>query len=127
MPPASIDTSQSGALPDPIETILPSSATMVSPAAIGDVISPDKIFAMLKIAIFITSGSLHGLARGGLFVSESANTGVQPAAICQTKDNGDFIRHRCIRQHQRHPVIVRADVNVVLVVHRDVDRRAGAA
>src|SRR5579862_3948406 len=57
MPPASIAISQSGVLPVPIEAIFPSSMTIVSPAATGDAISPERIFAMLKIAVFTADRS----------------------------------------------------------------------
>src|SRR5579872_1747836 len=127
MPPASIATSQSGTLPVLIDTILPSAMTTVSPGAIGDAISPDRILAMLKIATFMMSGSLCRLACGDFFMSQAANAGVEPATVCQTKYHGDFVRHWCVRQYQRHAVVVRADINIVFVIHRNVDRRARSA
>src|SRR3984957_20159953 len=127
MPPASMATSQSEVLPPvPTETILPSSRMIVSPAATGAAISPERIFAIFQIATFMASASLAGFARGDFFVGEAADAGIEPAAVRQTKDHGDFVGHRRIGQHQRHAVVMGADVDVVLVVHRNIDRRARA-
>src|SRR5580704_3419439 len=94
MPPASMATSQSEVLPpEPTETILPSSRIMVSPAATGAAISPERIFPILQIASFMASSSLHGFARDDIFVAEAADAGVEAAAVRQTKDHGDFVGH----------------------------------
>src|SRR3984893_13596617 len=127
MPPASTAPSHSAASPPvPTATILPSSRMMVSPAAMGAAISPERIFPILQIATFMASSSLCSFARGDVFVAETADAGIEPAAVRETKDHRDLVGHRRIGQHQRHAVVMGTDVDVVLVVHRNVDGRAGA-
>src|SRR5580704_6216723 len=127
MPPASMATSQSAALPPvPTETILPSSRMMASPAATGAAISPERIFAILKIATFMASASLAGFARGDFFVGKTADAGVEPAAVRKTEYDRHFVGQRRIGQHQRHAIVMGADIDVVPVVHRNIDRRARA-
>src|SRR5581483_1850608 len=127
MPPASMATSQSlVSPPEPIETIRPSAMITVSPAATGAARSPLRIFPILKTATFMRS-RLAALARRDLVMGQSADPRVQPPAIGDAEDHRDLVGHRRIRKHQRHAVIVRAHIDVVLVVHRNIDRRAGTA
>src|SRR5215831_8117581 len=124
MPAASIAMSQSATLPPfPTETILLSAITTVSPRATGAARSPLRIFPMLKTATFIASGRLPALLDDDFLMRQSADARIEASAIGYAEDHGDFVRHWRVRQHDRHAVVMRAHVNLVLVVHRNVDQR----
>src|SRR5262245_31309813 len=128
MPAASIAMSQSATLPPfPSETILPSAMTTVSPRATGAARSPLRIFPMLKTATFIHSGRLRALLGGNFLVRQSADARIEASAIGYAQNHGDFVRHWRVRQHDRHSVVMRAHVNLVLVVHRNVEQRSRPA
>src|SRR5262245_11479910 len=54
---------------------------------------------------------------------QSADARIEASAIGYAEDHRDFVRHWRVRQHDRHAVVMRAHVNLVLVVHRNVDQR----
>jgi hypothetical protein len=68
---------------------------------------------------------LCGLARRHLLMREAADPRIEAAAIGDAEYHRDFVGHRRIRQHDRHPVVVRAHVDVVLVIHGNIDTGAG--
>src|SRR6185437_2418065 len=128
MPPASISTSYSPSLPPvPTDSILPAVRMIVSPTAVGAARSPVRILPRLKIATFIPLRPLVALACDDFIVSQAADPGIQAPPVGNAEDDGHFVRHRCIRQHHGHAVVMRTYVNVVFVVHRDIDESAGAA
>src|ERR1700674_3117467 len=93
IPLASIATSQSATSPaDPIEAILPSTITTVSPATTGDAILPLRIFAILKTATFIASGPFRVFFCHHLLMGEAADPRIEPPAIGNAEDDGDFVR-----------------------------------
>src|ERR1700745_4312926 len=124
MPAASIAMSQSATLPPfPTETILPSAMTIVWPRVTGAARSPLRIFPMLKTATCIASGRLLAPLGGDFLMRQSADACIEASAIPYAEDHGNFVRHWSVRQHDRHTVVMRAAVNLVLMVHRNVDQR----
>src|SRR5690349_572978 len=65
------------------------------------------------------------LSRQRLLVRAAADPRIQAPAGREAENYRDLVRHRRVRHHHGHAVIMRAYPDVVLMVHRDVDQRAG--
>src|SRR3954463_8139429 len=130
VPPASITTSSADPwLADSVPSALirPSSIRMPSPAANGDATSPVTMVPILMIAVRIClSGLTRDLSqsvgaddiRGG----QSADAGIEPAAIGHAHDQGDLVGGgRVGWQRDRDAIIMRADIKRILMRPRHVD------
>src|SRR4051812_3562669 len=62
-----------------------------------------------------------------IFRGQPTQPSMQPPASGGAEDHCNFLGHRSVLQGQGHRVVVRADVEGVLVGERHVDARAGAA
>src|SRR5437762_12090242 len=145
-PSASITTSQlstSCAESVPTFPIFPSAIRMESPLARGSLQSPVTIVARFTIAVFMSflrtrafieaaryracaPRELHqAILTLDVFKFQSTHPRVQSAAIRETDNDDDFVRLRCVRQGDGHPVVMPADVKSVYGSERYIDCGAG--
>src|SRR3981081_618293 len=98
----------SAALAVPTRAMLPPSRSTVSPLAKGAAMSPVTMPPRLTTALrmILPFLRLRGCLAVRFRVAQAADTGIEPSAARQAKNQRDFIRHRGVGQTQADRIVM---------------------